>query len=90
MVLVVTSVISAGYYLPVIMAMYMKPARQRGGAPGESGSGRPPLVPSRVSVVAVLLFGLWPGGVLDAGGRSASTLTQTAAPVAGQRLNSPR
>ena len=27
--LVLTSVVSAGYYLPVIMAMYMKPARRR-------------------------------------------------------------
>jgi hypothetical protein len=43
-----------------------------------------------VSVAAVVLFGLWPSGVLDLAGRSAATLTQTAAPVTGQRLNSPR
>jgi len=43
-----------------------------------------------VSVVAVVLFGLWPGGMLDLAGRSAATLTQTAAPVTGQRSYSPR
>jgi NADH-quinone oxidoreductase subunit N len=87
--LVVTSVISAGYYLPVIMAMYMKPAASEDAHvtarlwPAAAGA-------IAVSVVAVVLFGLWPGGVLDLAGRSAATLTQTAAPVTGQRPNSPR
>jgi NADH-quinone oxidoreductase subunit N len=86
---VVTSVISAGYYLPVIMAMYMKPAVSEDAHvttrlwPAAAGA-------IAVSVAAVVLFGLWPAGVLDLAGRSAATLTQTAAPVTGQRLNSPR
>jgi NADH-quinone oxidoreductase subunit N len=87
--LVVTSVISAGYYLPVIMAMYMKPPAS------EDAHETARLWPAAagaiaVSVAAVVLFGLWPSGVLDLAGRSAATLTQTAAPVTGQRLNSPR
>jgi NADH-quinone oxidoreductase subunit N len=82
-VLVVTSVISAGYYLPVIMSMYMKPApegREYQGmrlSPAAAGA-------IAVSVAAVLLFGLWPGGVLDAAVSSAATLTQAGVPVAHQ------
>jgi hypothetical protein len=37
-----------------------------------------------LSVVAVLLFGFWPGGALDTAVRSAATLTQTGVPVAHQ------
>ena len=82
-VLVVTSVISAGYYLPVIMSMYMKPAPD-----GQEYQGLR-LSPAAagaiaVSVAAVLLFGFWPGGMLDAAVRSAATLTQTGVPVAHQ------
>jgi NADH-quinone oxidoreductase subunit N len=83
-VLVVTSVVSAGYYLPVIMAMYMKAASR------EALEREVRLSPAgasaiALSVVAVLLFGFWPSGMLEAAGRSASTLTQTATPVAAQK-----
>jgi hypothetical protein len=37
-----------------------------------------------LSVVAVLVFGLWPSGLLDLAGASAATLTQTGLPLAGQ------
>jgi NADH-quinone oxidoreductase subunit N len=85
-VLVVTSVVSAGYYLPVIMAMYMKPAAS------ETSHQEVRLWPAAagavaVSVIAVILFGLWPAGALDVAGRSASTLTQTGVPVAGEAVN---
>ena len=85
-VVVLTSVISAGYYLPVIMAMYMKPAAS------EESHATTRLWPAAagavaVSVIAVVLFGLWPAGVLDVAGRSASTLTQTAAPTVGQNVH---
>jgi hypothetical protein len=43
-----------------------------------------------ISVLAVLLFGLWPSGALDAALESASTLIQTGVPVAGQGVNSKR
>jgi len=79
-VIVLTTVISAGYYLPVIMSMYMKPALS------EESHLTTRLWPAGVgaviaSVVAVVLFGVWPAGVLDVAGRSAATLTQTAAPA---------
>jgi len=63
-ILVLTSVVSAGYYLPVIMAMYMKPQ------PVEHAHvdvtldrwGRTALT---VVVVGLLLFGVWPNRLLD-------------------------
>jgi NADH-quinone oxidoreductase subunit N len=82
-VLVVTSVISAGYYLPVIMSMYMK-------APAsDEAHSAVRLFPAAagviaVSVAAVVLFGLWPSGALDSAIESAGTLTQTSTPVAGK------
>jgi NADH-quinone oxidoreductase subunit N len=82
-VLVLTSVISAGYYLPVIMAMYMK------AAPSDELHRDFRLFPAAagaiaVSLVAVLLFGVWPRGALDVAVQSAGTLTQTGIPVARQ------
>jgi NADH-quinone oxidoreductase subunit N len=82
-ILVLTSVLSAGYYLPVIMAMYMRPSpsadRHAGVALSSTAAAAIGL-----SVAAVLLFGLWPGGLLELAGGSARTLTQTAVPLAGQ------
>jgi NADH-quinone oxidoreductase subunit N len=81
-ILVLTSVVSAGYYLPVIMAMYMRPApsadRYTGLRLAPSAAGAITL-----TVVALLLFGVWPGAVLDLAGRSGTTLTQTGVPIAG-------
>jgi NADH-quinone oxidoreductase subunit N len=82
--LVVTSVISAGYYLPVIMAMYMKAA-----ASDEAHSGVR-LYPAAagaiaLSVAAVLVFGFWPREALDASAQSARTMTQAVGPVAESR-----
>jgi NADH-quinone oxidoreductase subunit N len=88
-VLVLTSVISAGYYLPVIMAMYMKPAAS------DEAHGEVRLWPAAagaiaVSVIALLVFGVWPARILDVAGRSASTLTQTGLPVARENVNGQR
>jgi NADH-quinone oxidoreductase subunit N len=80
-ILVLTSVVSAGYYLPVIMAMYMKPAAAGDGhrafrlAPTAAGA-------VALAVAAVLLFGFWPSHLLEAAGTSAETLTQTGLPIA--------
>jgi NADH-quinone oxidoreductase subunit N len=78
--IVLTTVVSAGYYLPVIMSIYMK------AAPSEESHVSTRLWPAGVgaviaSIVAVVLFGIWPAGVLDVAGRSAATLTQTAQPI---------
>ncbi len=81
-ILVLTSVVSAGYYLPVIMAMYMRPA------PSSDRYAGVRLAPAALgtvalTIVAVLVLGVWPGRVLDVAGRAGSTLTQTAIPIAG-------
>ena len=81
-ILVLTSVVSAGYYLPVIMAMYMKPAPDAERFAGVRLSTAAAGVVA-LSVAAVLLLGFWPGPVLDLAGRSGQTLTQTALPLAG-------
>jgi NADH-quinone oxidoreductase subunit N len=82
-ILVLTSVLSAGYYLPVVMAMYMRPSpspdRHAGVALSSTAAAAIGL-----SVAAVLLFGFWPGGLLELAGASARTLTQTGLPVAGR------
>jgi NADH-quinone oxidoreductase subunit N len=62
--LVLASVISAGYYLPVIMAMYMKPA------PSEAAHSNVQLLGAArwvvgVAAVLLLLFGVWPNRVMD-------------------------
>ena len=63
-ILVLTSVVSAGYYLPVIMAMYMKPE------PSESAHVDVRLgtwggAAVAVVVSAILLFGVWPNRLFD-------------------------
>ncbi len=81
-IVVLTSVVSAGYYLPIVMAMYMRPA------PSADRYSAVRLAPTAagaiaVAVAAVLLFGVWPAGVLDLAGQSGRTLTQTGVPIAG-------
>ena len=63
-ILVLASVVSAGYYLPVIMAMYMKPE------PSETAHtdvrlGRLGDAAVTAAVVGLLLFGVWPNRLLD-------------------------
>jgi len=81
-ILVLTSVVSAGYYLPVIMTMYMKPLPSRdryaGVALSPTAAGA-----VLVSIAALLVFGLWPNAILELARDSAATLTQTALPFAG-------
>jgi NADH-quinone oxidoreductase subunit N len=63
-VLVGASVISAGFYLPVIMVMYMKPAR----SPDAHKATQLPVLSRWVVGVAaalLLLFGFWPNRVMD-------------------------
>ncbi|MDQ3427195.1 MAG: hypothetical protein M3477_05125, partial [Gemmatimonadota bacterium] len=83
-ILVLTSVVSAAYYLPLIMAMYMRPA------PSADHYASVRLAPAALgaivlSVAAILLFGVWPGGVQDLATRSAETVTQTGLPMAERR-----
>jgi NADH-quinone oxidoreductase subunit N len=75
-VLVITSVISAGYYLPVIMAMYMRPAR----APlvhHDNALTRTAAFAVGLAVVLILALGFWPTGALHQSDAAASSLPQT-------------
>jgi len=63
-VLVVTTLVSAGYYLPVVMAAYM---REPASADSHAGAGlpRPAIVVVAAAVTLVLLFGVLPSGALS-------------------------
>ena len=69
-ILVLASVVSAGYYLPVIMAMYMKPEPIEA-AHVDVVLDRLGRIALAVAVAALLLFGVWPNRLLDLA-RSAS------------------
>jgi NADH-quinone oxidoreductase subunit N len=82
-VLVLTSVVSAGYYLPVIMSMYMRPAPE---PEWHEGRAMVPLASAVVAlcVIGVLVFGLWPTPLLDLAQSSAASMTQIVLPMAGK------
>jgi len=63
-ILVLTSVVSAGYYLPVIMAMYMKPQPFDQAHAGVR-LGRPAAVVVAACVVGLLVLGVRPNPLLD-------------------------
>jgi len=63
-ILVLTSVVSAGYYLPVIMAMYMKPEPSEQAHAGMR-LGRLGGAVVAVSVAGLLFFGIRPNRLLD-------------------------
>ena len=76
--LVLTSVVSAGYYLPVVMAMYMKPApsTEAHAAVCLDGFGR---VAMAVAVAGLLVFGVAPNRLLDLSKTSGATVQRGAA-----------
>jgi NADH-quinone oxidoreductase subunit N len=82
-VLVGASVISAGYYLPVIMAMYMKPpiADDAHDETAIVGAGRFVVA---LTTVALLLFGVWPNRVMDAAAAGAEDLRPSTMLIAEQ------
>lgn len=82
-VLVLTSVLSAGYYLPIIMAAYMKPETERSSwqtvvMPRPAGG----LI--AVVLLAVIVFGIVPAVLMNTTMDSAASLTQTVLPIAGR------
>jgi NADH-quinone oxidoreductase subunit N len=82
-VLVLTSVVSAGYYLPVIMSMYMR----KSPAPGtyaDARLGRPATAVVAIATVLVLLFGVLPAGIKLPGGEWTGSLIKYADTVADQ------
>ena len=62
--LVIASMVSAGYYLPVVMAMYMKSAPSEDAHSGSGLIGAARWVVG-ITAVLLLLLGVWPNRVLD-------------------------
>jgi len=75
-VLVLTSVLSAGYYLPVIMAMYMK---SRVHERAHEGVALPAAVRSvlALAMLALLAFGVWPARVMNLAREGSRTFLPT-------------
>jgi NADH-quinone oxidoreductase subunit N len=74
-VLVLASAVSAGYYLPVIMAMYMKPAPEGAATVGLS---RSTAVVLALLVAAIVVVGIWPAPLLSGTLNVASSLFERA------------
>jgi len=74
--LVVTTVVSAGYYLHVVMAMFMKP--RPSGASSLPPLGVAPRLVIGVSLLAILFYGIFPEPVV----RFARTAVSQKAPTA--------
>ena len=82
-VLVVTTLLSAGYYLPVVMAVYMRDPLRREAHDG-AGLPRPALLTVALAVGLVLLLGVLPSGVLaSALSTAGSVLRDATMPLVG-------
>ncbi|HEU5218560.1 MAG TPA: NADH-quinone oxidoreductase subunit N [Gemmatimonadales bacterium] len=82
-ILVLTSLVSAGYYLPVVMSVYM---REPAGAESHSGSGlpRPAVITVALAVAIVLLVGILPASALASAMDTAGSLGAAGAtPIVG-------
>jgi NADH-quinone oxidoreductase subunit N len=77
-VLVVTSLISAGYYLYVVMVMFMKPRDNAAALPARTGGWTRTVV--WASAAIILIFGLFPEAIVSFTRRSAPVLTTDAPP----------
>lgn len=79
-ILVLASVVSAGYYLPVIMAMYMKPEGSES-AHREVSLGRLGEVAVAAAVAGLLVFGVWPTRLLDVAKRAGESVSASASDI---------
>lgn len=79
-VAMIGSGISIGYYLPVILAMTLKPTRTRS-AHQTIRFPRPAKVAVAICVAAILLFGIWPNIPLTFATQEAVHLRQTLLPT---------
>jgi len=87
-VLVLTSVVSAGYYLPVIMAMYMQPEPSEQAHAGMR-LGRLGGVVVAVSVAGLLVLGVRPNRLLDLARTSGDGLRASPAAPAATAVSTP-
>ncbi len=72
--LVVTSVVSAGYYLYVVMVMFMKPRATATPLPERAGAWTRTVV--WAAVVVILVFGLFPDAIVSFTQRSVPVVTK--------------
>jgi NADH-quinone oxidoreductase subunit N len=79
-ILVLTTLVSAGYYLPVIMAMYMK-SEPIQSAHVDVRLDRWGGAAVAVVVVGLLLFGVWPNRLFDVARTAGDSVRPTAAPA---------
>ncbi len=71
--LVLTSLVSAGYYLYVVMVMFMKPRDSNASLPEQTGGWTRAVVWGSAAVI--LIFGLFPDAIVSFTRRSTPTLT---------------
>ena len=83
-ILVLTTLVSAGYYLPVLMSAYMRDAGPSP-TPGETALEGPAVLAVGAAVVLVLVLGVLPAPVLDSAIETAGTLIRGASMVATSR-----
>lgn len=79
-VAMIGSVISIGYYLPVVLAMTLKPTRTRQ-AHQTIRFPRPARIALAACIFALLLFGVWPNTVLNFATQEVVQLRQTGLPI---------
>ncbi|HEY8832865.1 MAG TPA: hypothetical protein VIM21_10175, partial [Gemmatimonadaceae bacterium] len=75
--LVITSLVSAGYYLYVVMVMFMKPRDSTAALPERTGGWTRTVV--WASAAVILIFGLFPDAIVSFTRRSTPTLTTDSA-----------
>ena len=75
-VLVLTSVLSAGYYLAVVMVMFMRP--RSADAPALRPVRAPTFLVVYASAIILLFFGIFPAGFVALAGNSGPTITASA------------
>ena len=75
-VLVLASVVSAGYYLPVVMVMFMK-APLAEGATVQFPVSRGTRIVVATTAIALILFGVWPNEALDIARRGGEDFRST-------------
>jgi NADH-quinone oxidoreductase subunit N len=76
-ILVITSVVSAGYYLYVVMVMFMKPRASTAVAPERTSGWTSAVV--WASAAIILIFGLFPDAIVSLTQRSAPTVSREVA-----------
>jgi NADH-quinone oxidoreductase subunit N len=79
-VAMIGSGISIGYYLPVILAMTLKPVRTRS-AHQTIRFPLPAKIVVAICVIGILVLGVWPNEVLNFASQEAVQLRQLATPI---------